>query len=197
MWREDVYRYKYVPIPQQDDPVARVIISISKALKRENCDFANVSIKVWGTTSAPPIWPPQACPPGHSVKFYTFTQEAQEFPLTVPITIVPAFGPLSPDTLYVYLGNSKVWTPLKEWLPTIPDLNPICARTPPEMTRIWRTRNGRTFCLMDLPSELRAIIFEYTLGPEIYPLSKVPVRLQERSANAQRRGDLPGFRLLE
>ncbi|KAF2642601.1 hypothetical protein P280DRAFT_269137 [Massarina eburnea CBS 473.64] len=183
--RDDIYRYQWQSPPWQTDPVIRLIIQVIRELNQENCLFAAVGVNVWNTDLSPPIWPPNPFMFSHCQKLYTFTQEKQEFPLTVRITIIPACGPLFVESIYVQQPCSKVWMPLKNWLLTIPDIeafnHPL---TPFELTRRYWRRNGRAFRLMDLPAEIRNIIFEYALGPEIHPLSNVNL-LQEEDITAR------------
>ena len=83
-----------------------------------NLIFANAGVHVYDATTAPRIWPPSKDDPEHCVKLYTFTQEGLQLPMTVPVTVIPRFGTLTGEMLYVKL--SRKWVPLKEWLPTIP-----------------------------------------------------------------------------
>ncbi|KAF2866943.1 hypothetical protein BDV95DRAFT_503826 [Massariosphaeria phaeospora] len=166
--REDEYTYKFNYPPQEKDLVIRTINRAIKELNRASCDFANAGIKVISTLETPPIWPQDPCSPSSSVKFYTFSQKGQEFPLTLPVTVAPLFGPLSCDTIYVRIHRK--WKPLKEWLLSIAlphNYSPEVA-----MRRCW-DRSGMVFPLMELPPELRNIIYEYALGPEVYPLSRL------------------------
>ena len=169
-FKED-YEYEFEPLPQKYDPVMTAIRSVMKEICFDNLRFANAGVRVYGTTSAPPIWPHNACEPGHTIKFYTFTQEGLEFPMTVPITVMPRFGTLRGNMLFV--EQLSKWTPLKEWLLTIPHYDVGKGRTPFQMTRTFWQRNGRSFRFLDLPLDIRNIIYEHVIGWEIYPLHHV------------------------
>jgi hypothetical protein len=71
--------------------------------------------------------------------------------------------------LYVKLANG--WIPLRSWIQTL-----LVQSTGHEgwaAQARWWNRNGKIFRLMELPPELRIIIFKYVLGPDIYLLSTV------------------------
>lgn len=167
-FKENWYRYEFKESPRQYDPIIRLIIKVIRELNRKHYDSANANIKVLSTTEEEPIWPPGKVPSGNCVKRYTFTQEYQEFPMTVDTKVVRARGPLTAERIHVRLGISKVWKPIREFLLMIPDPS-LTVRTPFEKTRHWWEHNGRSFRFMDLPVEVRAIVFEYALGPEVYP----------------------------
>jgi hypothetical protein len=167
-FKED-YKYAFEPLPQKYDPVKTAIRSVMKEICYDNLKFANAGVRVYGTTTnAPPIWPHNACEPGHAVKFYVFTQEGLEFPMTVPITAMPCFGTLKGNMLFV--KQLSKWTPLKEWPLTIPHNNVGKGRLPFQMIRTFWQRYGRAFRFLDLPLDIRNIIYEHVLGRQIYPL---------------------------
>ena len=170
-FKED-YEYKYEPAPQPTyDPVVRTIHKVIKDIRHDNVEFANAGVRVYSATAAPPIWPHDECHPGHTVKFYTFTQQGLEFPMTVPVTVFPRFGELKGDMLFVKSWGK--WIPIKEWLLTIPHPNVGKDRTTFQMTRTFWQRNGRVFRFLDLPADARNVVYEHVLGREIYPLPKM------------------------
>ncbi|KAF2830611.1 hypothetical protein CC86DRAFT_164001 [Ophiobolus disseminans] len=170
-FKED-YEYKYQPIQQPKyDPVIRTIYKVLKEIRRDDCMFANAGVRVYSATVAPSIWPHDACHPQHTVKFYTFTQQGLEFPMTVPVTVYPRFGSLEGDMLFVKTWGK--WMPIKEWLLTIPHAEVGAGRTTFQMTRTFWQRNGRVFGFMDLPVDARNTIYEHVFGREIYPLPKM------------------------
>ncbi|ORY07662.1 hypothetical protein BCR34DRAFT_590219 [Clohesyomyces aquaticus] len=52
------YRYEFRPVPRQHDPIMRVILQAMKELAMHDMLFTAARVKVWNTTSSPPIWPP-------------------------------------------------------------------------------------------------------------------------------------------
>ena len=168
------YSYKFEPAPSQNDPIIRRIRQAIKELNG-NSEYGvlmcNHNIRVVPSTVAPPIWPPHAS--DSEVKFYTFFQDEQEFPATAPVSVIPREGPLISDKIHV--RQSGKWIPLKDWLVQLADESILSKRNASSIDYFWHKRNGRTFRLMDLPAELRLMVFERVIAPsgEVYPLNKV------------------------
>jgi hypothetical protein len=169
---ESDYKYEYSPIPQlRKDLVWNAIRDVIREINSHDLVFANAGVRIYDTTPAPPIWPPSKDDPEHSVKFYTFTQEGLEFPMTVPVPVMPRFGTLNGDMLYV--KPSQKWLPLKEWLLTIPHKDVGRNRTRLQMLRVFWKRNGKVFRLFELPVEMRQVVYEHALGRDVHPRVKV------------------------
>lgn len=90
----------------------------------------------------------------------------------MPVSVVPRAGLLSEDKLFV--REKEALVPLKEWLMKLADDSILYKRDTSSITHYWYKRGGRKFRLMDLPAELRLMIFEYVVAPcgEVYPLSQ-------------------------
>jgi hypothetical protein len=151
--------------------------------------MSNVNIRLAPSTSKPPIWPPNATD-DNKVKLYTFFQDEHEFPATVAVRISPRQGPLTMEKVQV--RETRRWTPIKEWLVKLADSSILWKRNTSSITYFVNKRSGRTFRLMDLPTELRLMVLERALvaGTEVYPLSMVHQRkwgsdipMQERQAS--------------
>lgn len=161
------YTYKFKPAPRQDDPVIKCI---RKAITQCNDDpehgvrMYNHNIRVQPSTSAPPIWPPSASDEDLEIKFYTFFQDAQEFPATVPVSSIPREGPLTVDKIHVRQGDK--WVPIKKWLLELGDDSIFRKRSASAINGIWVKRNPKKFRLMDLPVEIRSEIFERVIVPK-------------------------------
>jgi hypothetical protein len=177
------YTYKFKPAPSRDDPV---IGCIREAITQLNGDpepgirMCNHNFRVRASATAPTIWPPSLT--NGDVKFYTFLQDEQEFPLTAPVSVFPREGPLTVDTVFVREGGN--WISIKDWLLKIGDDSILQKRSACSIEYFWRKRDPNKFRLMDLPTGLRLMILERVIAPEgeIYPLSK--------ALKAQRRPDL-------
>ena len=172
-----LYTYVFKPAPSQTDDA--VIRRLRDAIVELNQDtehgllMCNHNIRVEPSTIAPPIWPPNV-ENDNDVKFYTFFQDEQEFPATVPVSIIPREGRLTVDKVHV--RESGKWIPVKKWLLELGDNSILIKRSASSITNFWYSRGGKIFRLMDLPSEIRLMIFEQVIAPggEVYPLSKLP-----------------------
>ncbi|KAF2110603.1 hypothetical protein BDV96DRAFT_603691 [Lophiotrema nucula] len=175
-WRHKGYKYEFVDPPRQRDPIMPLLIKAIRELcqdQRHGILVSNTNIRVTPTTSHLPFWPPSRAGPGNFSKCYTFKQDWQQFPATVEISGHTSdwSQPLTADKLIAKFGNK--WIPIKEWLLLLPDPTILKKRSPMMVSLKWWQRNGKTFPLMELPSEIRLIIFEYALGGELYPLPTI------------------------
>ena len=167
------YTYTFQTVPQQTDPVIELIRSTIRRLNQHpehGLRMCNNDIQVFATTSAPPIWPNTLHGSENEVKFYTFLQECKVPPATVPISIHLREDWLSSEQLRVRTKGQ--WIPLEQWLLGLADDEVLRRRSLESQTSFYYQRNGKHFRLMDLPVELRLMIFEYTIAPagEVYPL---------------------------
>jgi hypothetical protein len=170
------YTYKFQPAPFQKDRVLHRIRDAIVELKghpEHGVLMCNHNIRVAHSTDAPPLWLIGSAT--NDVKFYTFFQDEQEFPATAPVSIIPPEGPLTLDKIHVREGGK--WVSLKEWLIKLADDSILDKRNASSIDYFWRKRSGKVFRLMDLPVELRLMIFERIVAPggEVYPLSKMKV----------------------
>lgn len=169
--RKYFYTFKLAH-PQRDAliPLIRDTILQLNETPEHGLLMCNSNIQVTPSTSAPSIWPPT----GHmnAVKFYTFFQDEMEFPATVPICLIPHSGPLIAANLHI--RRAGTWVPLSNWLLDLPDPNLLTIRGIECSNYFWRKRSKSTFHLLDLPVELRLMIFERALGSSgsVYPLSQ-------------------------
>ncbi|KAF2874506.1 hypothetical protein BDV95DRAFT_604680 [Massariosphaeria phaeospora] len=114
------YRYKLEGTPQQDDCVIRLIRDTIRHLSKNHMLVAAASITVHALSSGPCLLPLSIenaqCP----VKMYAFRAFYEEFPLTVPVSIVDRGSPrrLTADRILVEID--RVWQPLKSWLLEFP-----------------------------------------------------------------------------
>ena len=167
------YTYTFQTVPQQSDPVIKLIRSTIRRLNQHpehGLRMCNNDIQVFATTSAPPIWPTTSHDSEIEIKLYTFLQECKIPPATVPISIDLREDWLSSEQLRVRTQGQ--WIPLEQWLLSLADDEVLRRRSLESQTSFYYQRNGKHFRLMDLPVELRLMIFEYMIAPagEIYPL---------------------------
>lgn len=171
--QEGEYTYTFQTVPQQTDPVIELIRSTIRRLNQHpehGLRMCNNNIQVYATTSAPPIWPTTLHGSANGVKLYTFLQECKVPPATVPISVHLREDWLSSEQLRVRTKGQ--WIPLEQWLLGLADDEVLRRRSLESQTSFYYQRNGKHFRLMDLPVELRLMIFEYTIAPagEVYPL---------------------------
>lgn len=171
--QEGEYTYTFQTVPQQTDPVIELIRSTIRRLNQHpehGLRMCNNNIQVYATTSAPPIWPTTSHGSANGVKLYTFLQECKVPPATVPISVHLREDWLSSEQLRVRTKGQ--WIPLEQWLLGLADDEVLRRRSLESQTSFYYQRNGKHFRLMDLPVELRLMIFEYMIAPagEIYPL---------------------------
>ncbi|KAF2657870.1 hypothetical protein K491DRAFT_594063 [Lophiostoma macrostomum CBS 122681] len=151
---------------QQDDPLIRFIIRTIRRLTIENMYIAASKIRVSNATNSPPLWPVNLANVQCNIKFYTFTMRLDEFPITVPISIMDRTIPLKSENVVV--RSYGTWKPLEAWLLGVTEYMDCGSTRSLSSQRIWWERNGKTFRLMDLPAEVRANVFEHILGSPIY-----------------------------
>jgi hypothetical protein len=184
------YTYRFRFARPQKDPVIRQIRDGIIKLKQDpdhGILMCNHNIQVFPSTESPVIWPLIFThgADGTDVKFYTFCQDPQEFPATVPVSIISREGPLSANVIHVRVGGK--WVPVKEWLVQLADSSILGKRNTSPITFFWHKRNGKTFRLMDLPVELQLMIFERVIAPsdEVYPLNKAFLSTLDWAATTQ------------
>ena len=201
--------YKFKPPPVQFDPVIREIKLMIRELNRNDIFFANLHIRVYPTTEAPPFWPINPNYPVYDAKLYTFVDDYAEFPPSAIVTVYSLTGTLTSDSLWIKIG--KYWMLLKKWLEQRPrrPASYMVGEKGYKAQRKWWKLNGKTFRFLDLPAELREMIYERAIGPRLYPLSMAytyetdpPTSSEELSvhwgagyynANDPRRYDHPGW----
>ncbi|KAF2003678.1 hypothetical protein P154DRAFT_572866 [Amniculicola lignicola CBS 123094] len=158
--------YYYCP-PSQQDPVLQIIKRTIRDLAKIDIAVAGADLRVAHRTSSPPIWPPSA--EGNEVKFYTFKEFYEDVPLTVPVIIHAQTNSrkLTDDMIYIRIRGVNV--PLVQFLQNLPAREWLLqGRQGTKSQQKWWRENGAPFRLMDLPPELRLIIYKHALGP-IYP----------------------------
>lgn len=72
---EDSYKYKFRPLPPQNDPILHLMKTIIRELNRENMAFAAAHVRIHATTAAPPFWPIDPQYPVYDAKLYTFMMD--------------------------------------------------------------------------------------------------------------------------
>jgi hypothetical protein len=176
----EAYKYQFRQPPRQNDPVIRHIIRLIRSLNVEHIEVANMSFRVSPTDSSQPFWLALPDYTTYCSKLYTFMDDFNEFPLTAWVTYSPAMNGSTADNLHLRIGTK--WILLKEWLLSSPTetANKLFADGPDKVLlgkmgyraqRKWWARNKKHFRLADLPTELRMKIYEFAIGPRIYPLS--------------------------
>ncbi|KAF1911213.1 hypothetical protein BDU57DRAFT_543574 [Ampelomyces quisqualis] len=185
---DNKYMYKFRPLPPQSDPVLHLMKTITRELNRNNMAFAAAHVRIHASTPAPPFWPIDPARPYYDAKLYTFIMNEylesfearyyREFPITAAVCVHTTIGCLDKDAVYIKIGND--WQHFRKWL--LSKCHPkqalgVCAQ------RMWWKLNGKKFRLLDLPAELRVMIFERVLGPRVYPLSTIP-GYNDRDSNA-------------
>ncbi|KAF2657871.1 hypothetical protein K491DRAFT_756472 [Lophiostoma macrostomum CBS 122681] len=167
--------YKYnlddcptLPVRQKDPVIALVIRTIRELAEQDIC-VAAAGIRVWPLTKGPSLWPPtlqnSLCP----VKLYAFGVLYDEVPMTVPVSLLDRGAPLTADNVHVRIMGER--QPLIQWLLQVPDSSMLLGSKRAAMIsqRLWWSRNRKVFPLMELPAEVRAVLYRHILGSYIYP----------------------------
>lgn len=161
----NTYTYSFVPPPSQPDPVLRLIkITIRKLMKdlEHGVAMCNANFRVVQSTTAPPIWPPEG---NHDVKLYTFVEDDEEFPATVPVAVIPREGILLANKIHVRISGE--WIPIGQWLTEMAKKSGVMYKRSPESIQyFWNKRNGRSIEFKKLPAEIRRMILQYAIAPE-------------------------------
>ena len=164
------YKYTFEPAPRQNDPVIRYIIRLIRDMKAKHIGVAAMKFRVEPTDKSSPFWLALPDYTTYCSKLYTFVDSVNEFPVTTWVTFAPAMPGPTENNLHLKIG--KEWVVLKDWL--------LSSQTPAKelvgekghrAQRRWWRLNGKYFRLADLPTEMRMKIFEFALGPRIYPLT--------------------------
>jgi hypothetical protein len=166
-------KYKLEDCPdypgQQRDPVIRTIIDLIRQLSKEDIGVAAAGIRVWALTNAPPLWPitPASNRP---VKFYAFKAYYGEFPISVPISLIQGCDNLNVDSILVRVKGR--WELLRKWLLDLPDRKFLLDHGGPGVLirtqQSWWAMNGKIFPLMELPIEVRMLVFQHIMGSKMY-----------------------------
>jgi hypothetical protein len=164
------YTYKFKPAPRQNDPVIRDIRRLIRSLNVEHIMVANMNYRVAPTDESSPFWLALPDYTTYCSKLYTFMDDFNEFPLTAWVTFAPGLPGLTVDNLHLKIGQT--WILLKDWLfSSARRAEDLSGEMGYRAQRKWWKLNGKHFRLADLPAEMRLKIFEFALGPRIYPLA--------------------------
>jgi len=165
------YRYQLSYIKRQHDPVLRIIWRTIGELGKDNMFLSAAGIMVQNFNQYPVIWPASSKNEGCFIKYYLFKECFEEFPLRVAIRVTSRdlALPLTADRVVVLADNE--WKPLKAWLLNWQGTERFIWGTNGTLyaQQKWWSKNGRVFRLMDLPRELRLLIFQQALGRFIHP----------------------------
>lgn len=113
-----------------------------------------------------------------SFKWYTVHQTISKLSHTVPVRCH------SPSVDIVHLEvldveGTKSWMDIRIWMRKTLEWHDGYDRKFPELQyeeqAIWWRNNGKAFCLMQLPPEVRDIIYTHALGPIILPQARTRV----------------------
>ncbi|KAF2874508.1 hypothetical protein BDV95DRAFT_487903 [Massariosphaeria phaeospora] len=163
------YKYELIGPPKQKDPVLRLIRQTIGDLGKVDMRVSGAGYRVQNLASGPPIWPLSSKNVGFPVKLYAFWELGDEFPFVLPVSIVDRGSPLPLTAERVLVKIRGEWTSLKTWLAEhlgewyqYPIGALFCQQK-------WWKKNGKVFPLMQLPTELRLLIFRHILGYDIRP----------------------------
>jgi hypothetical protein len=167
---KDKYTYEFKPPPYQNDPVTRYIRQVITDLNADHISVANMNFRVSPTDKSLPFWFALPDYTTYCSKLYTFLDDFNEFPITAWVTFFPEMPGLIEDNLYLKIGTQ--WILLKDWLVTSHQpAKYFSGEKGYRAQRKWWKLRGSHFRLADLPTEMRMKIFEFALGPRIYPLT--------------------------
>ena len=164
------YTYDFEPAPRQNDAVMWYITLLIRDMEANHIGVADMHLRVEPTVKSPPFWLVLPDYTTYCSKLYTFMDRFNEFPLTAWVTFSPGMPGPTEDNLHLKIGTE--WILLKDWL--------LSSQTPAEdlvgergyrAQRICWKLNGKHFRFADLPTEMRMKVFEFALGPRIYPLT--------------------------
>jgi len=167
---KEKYKYTFEPAPRQNDPVIRYIIRLIRDMKVKHIGVAAMNFRVEPTDKSSPFWLALPDYTTYCSKLYTFMDRFNEFPVTAWVTFAPEMPGPTENNLHLKIG--KEWVVLKDWLLSsqMPTKELVGEKGYRAQRRWWRL-NGKHFRLADLPTEMRMKIFEFALGPRIYPLT--------------------------
>lgn len=140
--------------------------------------FAAAGVRPHNIDSVIQLWPGHA---GGTTRLYAFEQKFEEFPIIAEVTIARGTTKLAIDSVFVRNkckaqdSDTRSWYPLGTWLlelplPTLLTEGTIRAGVQRILhcQQTWWKKTGKGFSLMNLPAEIRAIVFRYALGGDIH-----------------------------
>jgi hypothetical protein len=168
-----LYKLKHFDLPEtKHDPVYNLTIATLYQLKTVDIALAGSKLEVYSMTKSPPLWPPNDADDKCRVKFYAFKEYEEEFPATVPVTIVEGASSLTAENILVKGHGNLNWTPLRAFLLSFPDRSKVLQPSyyAERAQQEWWNRNGKHFPLLNFPKELRLTILSHVVGggPRMY-----------------------------
>ncbi|KAJ4359478.1 uncharacterized protein N0V89_000032 [Didymosphaeria variabile] len=142
---------------EEKDIVLRIICKTIADLSKKDINAAGHNYWVCPLKPSSPLSEP--CLENDGVKRYILTAEYNAGQIT---------GYYS-DSCNIEVRNEHGWVPLTQWLLEHEREKQLKGDMGIKAQQIWWKNTGKHFPLMALPAELRALIFQQTLGGNIYP----------------------------
>jgi hypothetical protein len=175
------WRYDFRGAPKQmNDEVMHVMIRTIRRLSKDHMLFAASNVHVYNVDLTRPI----TVGTKQASKTYAFKQRFVEFPIAADVKLYESAQSTTSDAIVVRdkseLSGRKArkqpWVPLEEWLLALPipmyvdeGTNKDGVPRSIECQQIWWKKIGKCFPIMQLPEEIRSMIWLHTLGEDIYP----------------------------
>ncbi|KAL1594610.1 hypothetical protein SLS60_010371 [Paraconiothyrium brasiliense] len=158
------WSHKDQALAEQKDVVLRSIYKTIADLSKKDINVAGHNYWVCPMKSSSPLWEPYSANDG--VKRYILTAENR---YSVSWFVHVRMSPVSDVSSRLEVRTEHGWIPLTIWLLEHDREEQLKGYMGIEAQKKWWKINGKHFPLMALPAELRALIFQQTLGGNIFP----------------------------
>ncbi|CAN9138882.1 unnamed protein product [Alternaria sp. RS040] len=161
-----------------NDPVLAAMYYILNAKKKKNFSVFAVKHEIRPVDDAPPLWPP--CLNLFDIKRYYFESKTRrgwklrrcDKRYAKWVTILPKGSPPTAETVHIFEPDEEKWIVFGDWLETVSNTSlGWVGRTGYSLQFNWWKYSGSKRRFVDLPGEIRTLIYQYALGGELYPLS--------------------------
>lgn len=141
------------------DPVRRALLKCYRELRKSTFDLFNIEFTIWPASSFVAEIYEEGC---SDIKFFAFKQGWAD-PHIIPVQVVIGLE----EESYVLVKFNHQWQTFEEWMRTFlpSETDVIPPATYHNLGRFWKY-NEKHFRFLDLPMEMRDIIYDYAMFPE-------------------------------
>jgi hypothetical protein len=141
------------------DPIRRALLQCYRELRKSSFDLFNIEFAIWPASSFRAEIYEEGC---SDIKFFVFIQGWAD-PHVLPVQVVVGLEGES----YVLVKFNQQWQTFEEWMRTFltSENDTVSPATYAILDRFWNY-NEKHFRFLDLPREIRDIIYDYAMFPE-------------------------------
>ena len=140
------------------DPIRRALLQCYRELRKSSFDLFNIEFSIWPASSFRAEIYEEGC---SDIKFFAFQQGWSDLHV-MPVQVVIGLEGES----HVLVNFNHQWQTFEEWMRTfIPSETDSIPPAPYNLSRFWNY-NDKHFRFLDLPREVRDMIYDYAMFPE-------------------------------